>query len=80
VTRLDHAAYLGREFVRAEIALATGQEYVQDYDVLTRHTGSKVAMGIMVAASKRPITQIVALPSVSSAFLNVPSVLTISAI
>lgn len=27
---LDHAAYLGREFVRAEIALATGQEYVQD--------------------------------------------------
>jgi dihydropteroate synthase len=30
VTRLDHAAYLGREFVRAEIALATGQEYVQD--------------------------------------------------
>lgn len=30
VTRLDHAAYLGREFVRAEIALVTGQEYVQD--------------------------------------------------
>ena len=30
VTRLDHAAYLGREFVRAEIALITGQEYVQD--------------------------------------------------
>lgn len=27
---LDHAAYLGREFVRAEIALVTGQEYVQD--------------------------------------------------
>lgn len=26
----DHAAYLGREFVRAEIALLTGQEYVQD--------------------------------------------------
>jgi len=30
VTRLDHAAYLGREFVRAEIALVTGVEYVQD--------------------------------------------------
>ena len=30
VTMLDHAAYLGREFVRAENALITGQEYVQD--------------------------------------------------
>jgi dihydropteroate synthase len=30
VTMLDHAAYLGREFVRAEIALVTGEEYVQD--------------------------------------------------
>jgi dihydropteroate synthase len=30
VTRLDHAAYLGREFVRAEYALISGQEYVQD--------------------------------------------------
>jgi dihydropteroate synthase len=30
VTRLDHAAYLGREFVRAEIALVTGVDYVQD--------------------------------------------------
>lgn len=30
VTQLDHAAYLGREFVRAEIALINGQEYVQD--------------------------------------------------
>ncbi|BAZ23095.1 hypothetical protein NIES4073_39830 [Kalymmatonema gypsitolerans NIES-4073] len=30
VTQLNHAAYLGREFVRAEIALLTGQEYVQD--------------------------------------------------
>jgi dihydropteroate synthase len=27
---LDHAAYLGREFVRAELALVSGQEYVQD--------------------------------------------------
>ena len=30
VTRFDHAAYLGREFVRAEFALISGQEYVQD--------------------------------------------------
>jgi dihydropteroate synthase len=30
VTGLDHAAYLGREFVRAEYALISGQEYVQD--------------------------------------------------
>lgn len=30
VTQLDHAAYLGREFVRAEMALVAGQEYVQD--------------------------------------------------
>ncbi len=30
VTLLDHAAYLGREFVRAEKALVSGQEYVQD--------------------------------------------------
>ncbi|MBW4623929.1 MAG: DUF4346 domain-containing protein [Brasilonema octagenarum HA4186-MV1] len=30
VRRLDHAAYLGREFMRAELALVTGQDYVQD--------------------------------------------------
>ncbi|MBW4575224.1 MAG: DUF4346 domain-containing protein [Aphanothece sp. CMT-3BRIN-NPC111] len=30
VTLLDHAAYLGRELVRAEIALINGQDYVQD--------------------------------------------------
>jgi dihydropteroate synthase len=30
VTMLDHAAYLGREFQRAESALLNGQEYVQD--------------------------------------------------
>lgn len=30
VTKLDHAAYLGREFVRAESALINGEEYVQD--------------------------------------------------
>ncbi|MEY3255524.1 MAG: hypothetical protein RLZZ29_655 [Cyanobacteriota bacterium] len=30
VSYLNHAAYLGREFVRAEVALVTGKEYVQD--------------------------------------------------
>lgn len=30
VTMLDHAAYLGREFVRAEMALLAGKEYIQD--------------------------------------------------
>lgn len=30
VTYLDHAAYLGREFMRAEAALVAGSEYVQD--------------------------------------------------
>jgi dihydropteroate synthase len=30
VTMLDHAAYLGREFVRAESALVDREEYVQD--------------------------------------------------
>jgi dihydropteroate synthase len=30
VSMFDHAAYLGREFVRAEIALTSGAEYIQD--------------------------------------------------
>jgi len=30
VTLLDHAAYLGRELMRAEFALTTGQAYIQD--------------------------------------------------
>ncbi len=30
ITRLDHAAYLGRELTRAERALQTGESYVQD--------------------------------------------------
>lgn len=30
ISRLDHAAYLGRELARAERALATGEAYVQD--------------------------------------------------
>jgi dihydropteroate synthase len=30
ITMFDHAAYLGREFTRAEYALITGEEYIQD--------------------------------------------------
>jgi dihydropteroate synthase len=30
LTMLDHAAYLGREFIRAETALINGEEYIQD--------------------------------------------------
>lgn len=30
ISYLDHAAYLGREFVRAELALIQGSEYIQD--------------------------------------------------
>ena len=30
LSRLDHAMYLGREFVRAEMALLQGAEYIQD--------------------------------------------------
>lgn len=30
ISYLDHAAYLGREFTRAEIALINGSDYVQD--------------------------------------------------
>lgn len=30
VTMLDHACYLGRELMRAEIALRAGTEYIQD--------------------------------------------------
>ena len=31
LTRLDHAAYLGRELARAEQSLRTGEPYVQDH-------------------------------------------------
>ncbi|MDJ0798437.1 MAG: DUF4346 domain-containing protein [Calothrix sp. MO_167.B12] len=30
VTMFDHAAYLGREFTKAEMALVSGEEYIQD--------------------------------------------------
>ena len=30
VSRVDHAAYLGAELAKAEVALCTGKEYLQD--------------------------------------------------
>ncbi len=33
VSRLDHAAYLGNELSKAEVALKTGKEYVQDEEL-----------------------------------------------
>jgi dihydropteroate synthase len=30
ITRLEHAAYLGSELAKAEIALRIGKEYIQD--------------------------------------------------
>jgi dihydropteroate synthase len=36
VSRLDHAAYLGSELVKAEIALMTGKEYIQDSPLFKR--------------------------------------------
>ncbi len=36
VTKLDHAAYLGSELTKAEIALVTGKEYVQDLPLFKR--------------------------------------------
>jgi dihydropteroate synthase-like protein len=36
VKRLDHAAYLGSELAKAEIALSTGKEYVQDNQLFKR--------------------------------------------
>jgi dihydropteroate synthase-like protein len=33
VSRLNHAAYLGTELTKAEIALRTGKEYIQDKDL-----------------------------------------------
>lgn len=30
LSMLDHATYLGREFMRAEYALKTGEDYIQD--------------------------------------------------
>lgn len=36
VTRLEHAAYLGAELQKAEIAMITGKEFIQDFDLFKR--------------------------------------------
>ena len=36
VSRLEHAAYLGRELQKAEIAMITGKEYVQDFELFKK--------------------------------------------
>ena len=36
VTRMEHAAYLGSELQKAEIAMITGKEYVQDFDLFKK--------------------------------------------
>ncbi len=36
VSRLDHAAYLGSELAKAEIALQTGKEYIQDNELFRK--------------------------------------------
>jgi len=45
VTRLDHAAYLGRELARAEVALRTGARYIQDGAPERQMTGTRSACG-----------------------------------
>ena len=39
VSRLEHAAYLGREVARAERSLASGEAYVQDAASEAESTG-----------------------------------------
>ncbi len=36
VSRLDHAAYLGSELTKAEVALRTGKEYIQDKELFKK--------------------------------------------
>lgn len=36
VTRMEHAAYLGSELQKAEIAMITGKDYVQDFDLFKK--------------------------------------------
>jgi dihydropteroate synthase-like protein len=37
VTRLDHASYLGSELAKAEVALKTGKEYIQDRTLFKKY-------------------------------------------
>lgn len=49
LTRLDHAAYLGRELARAEESLRTGWPYVQD-----RKPGEILAVAVKHACGCGP--------------------------
>jgi tetrahydromethanopterin S-methyltransferase subunit A len=51
ITRLDHAAYLGRELARAERILLTGEPYVQD-----RAPGELVPQGLASCGCRLPIS------------------------
>ena len=33
ITKLEHAAYLGAELEKAEIAMITRKDYIQDFDL-----------------------------------------------
>ena len=37
ITRLEHSAYLGAELQKAEIAMITDKEYVQDFELFKKH-------------------------------------------
>jgi hypothetical protein len=51
ITRLDHAAYLGRELARAERSLLTGEPCVQD-----RAPGELVPQGLASCGCRLPIS------------------------
>lgn len=58
ISRLDHAAYLGRELARADNALATGESYVQDRapgEEGTTASDCAAGAGCGCAASPSPI-------------------------
>ena len=42
VSRMEHAAYLGSELQKAEIAMVTGKDYVQDFDLFKNPDEFKV--------------------------------------
>jgi tetrahydromethanopterin S-methyltransferase subunit A len=54
VSRLDHAAYLGRELARAEQALASGEPYVQDAAPEAPSTPSISSCGCEPSAQEEP--------------------------
>ncbi len=43
LTRMDHAAYLGEELAKAEIALKNGLDYVQDKELTISHVTSHIS-------------------------------------